>query len=734
MFNAPLNKVFAPDDLAEQFEEAMLHDLIAQTHNASGRKLYGNALDWMKKWLKADICFIGELQGGDNIIRAIRGGNRHPIRVGSRYVMAGTPCELAVRKGGHFQPERVAEHHPADPLLRTLNIEGYAGVPLQDKNGQLLGTIVALTRGELVLPRNAKSLMKVLAARVASDMAHVQEETTPNTSEYFSHSVLDAIPANICILDSNADIVFVNRRWRQFEENIQDDREPRDVGANYLKACVTTQSQGVEDACIIRDGIERLLGGRHDSFSHEYTSPSPYQNRWFVLVAKRFGQGKCSYILLIHFDVTDRKQAESHLSSRSAILDAMISCDGLLHSTDSWHKVIPDVLGMIGSASSFCRVYLFRHNGGRVLHATSLYHWAAPGLDPKLSAYRNIDYMADGCERWRDMLGRGQPVFGDMKDFLPQEQKYLKRHGTRTLILIPIFTGEKWWGFLALERCDESRELSPQELSALMAAGRSFGVAIQREASNERLNQARIAFESASEGIMITDDQARIIAINDGFSEITGYREEEILGHTPKVLRSEKHSREFYDEIRRAITQEGRWRGEIWSKRKDGDIYPEWLTITAVKDAEGSIVNYVGVFADITEVKLAKDRLHELVNHDPLTGLPNRRLLNELMGHAIKRAEREKNMIALLFIDLDRFKVINDTLGHHVGDKLLYEVSCRLASAVRESDAVGRLGGDEFVVMMDCLRDIEDATVVANKILREALNKSFLRTPFFVQP
>jgi diguanylate cyclase (GGDEF)-like protein len=167
----------------------------------------------------------------------------------------------------------------------------------------------------------------------------------------------------------------------------------------------------------------------------------------------------------------------------------------------------------------------------------------------------------------------------------------------------------------------------------------------------------------------------------------------------------------------RTLKKEGRWHGEVLNKRKTGETYYEWLTITAVKDNVEKVVNYVGVFADITDIKRSQNRLHELVNHDPLTGLPNRRLLNELLEHSIKRAERDNHKIALLFIDLDRFKAVNDSLGHQVGDKLLLEASRRISLSMRDSDVVARLGGDEFVVMMDMISNPSDAALVANKII-----------------
>lgn len=424
-------------------------------------------------------------------------------------------------------------------------------------------------------------------------------------------------------------------------------------------------------------------------------------------------------LLVMGRDVSDRKEAEAHLSNRSAILDALISSDWLLHSSESWQKIAPDILGLLGAASGFSRVSLFKGIVDDDCNpaAVNLHRWTAHGSEPFPKEYLTFGFEKIGCARWLECLQQGQPVFGMRAAFPPSELALLKKLGTHTIIMIPIYAGDDWWGFLAVERCDQPCEISPQELGALMAAGRSFGVAIQRETSGARLRQAMIAFESAAEGIVITDDECRIIAINRGFTEITGYLEEEVKGQVPNELNPDHIDPEMYREIRLTLVEEGRWRGEVTNHRKNGEIFTEWVTITTVRDEEDRIINYVGVFADISDTKQAQQTLHEMVNHDALTGLPNRRLLNELTFHALKRAEREKSSLAILFIDLDRFKVINDTLGHQVGDKLLIEVSNRLNNVMRDSDTVARLGGDEFLVMMDSLRDVEDASRVAKKIV-----------------
>jgi|GEM_PF-453299 len=234
-----------------------------------------------------------------------------------------------------------------------------------------------------------------------------------------------------------------------------------------------------------------------------------------------------------------------------------------------------------------------------------------------------------------------------------------------------------------------------------------------------RLRQAATVFENTSEGVMITGPDQRIVAVNQAFTRITGYGEEEVKGCEPKILRSGRHDDDYYREMWSAINSTGRWQGEIWNRRKDGVDYPEWLNISVVRDDAGAIINYIGVFSDISSIKEAQDRLEYTAHHDALTGLPNRLLFRDRLEQALGMARRTGAGVALLFVDLDRFKLINDTLGHEAGDQLLQEVSRRLVGCMREEDTVARMGGDEFVVIQKGVGHPDDAALLATRMLAE---------------
>ncbi len=261
----------------------------------------------------------------------------------------------------------------------------------------------------------------------------------------------------------------------------------------------------------------------------------------------------------------------------------------------------------------------------------------------------------------------------------------------------------------------------------LRIIGTHTDISDRKQAENQ-LHIAAIAFE-AQEGIMITDADNVILRVNRSFTNITGYTAEEVIGHDPSILSSGRHDADFFAAMWRDIRSNGGWDGEIWNRRKNGEVYPERLAITAVRDPNGVITNYVATIVDFTMNKASEEKIKKMAFYDHLTLLPNRQLLMDRLKHALSSSARSGKEGALLFIDLDNFKTLNDTLGHSIGDLLLQQVAQRLETCVREGDTVSRFGGDEFVVLLENLSDnaFESATqteTVGVKILT-ALNKPY---------
>ncbi len=242
----------------------------------------------------------------------------------------------------------------------------------------------------------------------------------------------------------------------------------------------------------------------------------------------------------------------------------------------------------------------------------------------------------------------------------------------------------------------------------------------------DRLNLAASVFENSLNGVIITDAQQRIIEVNAAFTRITGYSRAEVLGQTPRLLSSGRQDERFYAAMWSAIQATGQWRGEIWNRHKDGNVYPEDISIVAVHDEKRAVIRYIGISSDITKIKAQEAQLRRMAHYDPLTGLPNRALLADRMKIALAQADRSGKKLAVCYLDLDRFKPINDTLGHAAGDRLLEEVAGRLRDAVRRGDTVARLGGDEFALLLVNLADMEECAVALSRVLQDVTQPTFI--------
>lgn len=246
--------------------------------------------------------------------------------------------------------------------------------------------------------------------------------------------------------------------------------------------------------------------------------------------------------------------------------------------------------------------------------------------------------------------------------------------------------------------------------------GISPGLKRQRQ-DQERLRQAAVVFDCTREGVLVSDSRGVIVHVNRALVEITGYSVEEVLGHRPNMFKSGRHGPAFYEAMFKSIDESGDWHGEIWNRRKSGEVYPQWQTVRSITDDKGQVTHYVAVFSDISAIKHSQNELARLVHHDPLTDLPNRLLFTDRTEQALAFAQRHETGCALLMIDLDHFKIINDSLGHNIGDLLLKAVADRLLRIFGKGFTVARLGGDEFAVLVDNCPQVAHAANAAQQVL-----------------
>ena len=277
----------------------------------------------------------------------------------------------------------------------------------------------------------------------------------------------------------------------------------------------------------------------------------------------------------------------------------------------------------------------------------------------------------------------------------------------------------------------EARRITAEQLSAIKTLAYSVMAHLELRLSHKEIRKyvdelqlSATIFETASENIVVTDANNCFITVNPAFTKTTGYSLEDVIGKTPKILKSGKQNSEFYSKMWKDLTKDGQWDGELSNKRKNGEIYIEWLSIRAIYNHDGTIRMYVATFSDITEKKRADEIIWKQANYDLLTNLPNRRLFDDRLKHEIKIANRSKKLLALLFIDLDLFKEVNDTFGHEIGDKLLIKVTKRINETLRATDTVARMGGDEFAAILPQMENEKDISKVAKLIIKK------LATPF----
>ncbi|MFJ8265010.1 EAL domain-containing protein [Peribacillus asahii] len=243
--------------------------------------------------------------------------------------------------------------------------------------------------------------------------------------------------------------------------------------------------------------------------------------------------------------------------------------------------------------------------------------------------------------------------------------------------------------------------------------------------AEQELLVARKIYENIEEGVLYTDHGGKILSVNPAFEIVTGYLEEEVLGKNPNILQSGYHQADFYQALWKDVHEKGYWKGEIWNKRKNGEIFPEWLTISSVSNEYGRVTNYVAVFSDITDRKQKEKQIQKLSNYDALTGTTNRYILSQELLRLIETANKYNQVLAVLFLDLDRFKVINETLGHNYGDLLLKKVASRIKGMLKSKDLIARFGGDEFVIVLPNIKHAKEAVQISEDII-QALEQPFL--------
>lgn len=438
--------------------------------------------------------------------------------------------------------------------------------------------------------------------------------------------------------------------------------------------------------------------------------------KWILdrgLTVSRDATGTPLRLIGLHTDITERKLQEENKNLRNRILEMLASGESmeatLLAIITGIEKIYPEML---------CSILLLDHDRTRLIN----------GVSPSLPNFFNN--AVNGLEIG---VGRGscgtaaftgeRVIVEDISThpYWTTFKNLTERAGLGACWSQPILSSNhEVIGTFAIYHRNPHTP-TPADIKVIEESAQLASIAISKNAAEYDQRIAATAFET-SKGMMITDSRNVILRVNNAFTDITGYSPQDVIGKTPKMLSSGHHDKGFYKLMWTALKKNGTWEGEVWDKRKNGEIYPQYLTINTVKDDKGEISNYVASIEDISASKEASEKIHNLAFYDALTQLPNRRLLMDRLEHALATSARSNKIGALLLLDIDQFKTLNETLGYDVGNLLLKEVADRLVKCVPEGDTVARIGGDEFVVLLEGLSHKPDEAaseteLIGNKIL-----------------
>jgi len=645
---------------------------------------------------------------------------------------------------------------------------------------------------------------RVNAARIAEELTDKikRREALLQESEAFKLAILNAVPAEIAVVDRDGVILAVNDPWRRFAlENGIEPGKPAPhtaVGDNYLAACQLETSFAADDgAANISEGIRAVLEDGLPSFSLEYPCHSTTQKFWFTMTVTPMGCDAGGKVVITHTDISGRKLLEEAREEALGRLQKIASSvPGVVYQ----FRLRPDGSACFPFASEAIReIYRVspeevREDASKVfaiLHpddfdgVVAYIRQSAQDLTPWRHEYRvkfddgTVHWLsgnalpereADGATLWHgfitDITGRKQAeaifhaVF-DQSSFLAgildRQGRLVEVNSTalsftdtpREAVIGQYFPDTPWWDngedrdklIEVLNLAYTGTAASFEATHAVPAGGRInvmfstmpiimengihlavFGMDVtQRKQAEDQLHLAASVFTHAWEGIMITAADGTIIDVNDAFSRITSYSHDEVLGQNPRILSSGSQEEEFYTEMWRVLVEQGQWYGEMWNRRRDGEVYAVMQTISAVRDAQGNTKNYVALFSDITLLKDHEHELEHIAHYDALTSLPNRVLLADRLNQGMIRAQRRGQQgLAVAFLDLDGFKAINDNHGHDAGDQLLITVASLMKLALREGDTLARIGGDEFVAVLLDLADVTASTPLLDRLLAAA--------------
>lgn len=604
-----------------------------------------------------------------------------------------------------------ADYTPVVNLLKELRIAPYDTMPvftLQDvwvryRWQAILGLFAVL----LILLLGFRLLL--ITRKLKQEHALVlQQKQLLQESEFRWKFAIEGSGDGVWDRNMQTGIASYSKRWKEMMGYSEEDILPTN---QELINCIHPDDKAYAVAA-----MQAYLEGKTATYVVEFRLRCKSDHYQWILsrgtVVSRSEDGQVLRMIGTHTDITQRKLAEKYEQFRSHILGLLVSNESLSHLLEAI------VLGAEHfNPVMLCSILLLDHEGRHLVNGV------APSL-PK--AYSSA---IDGIEIGAEVGSCGSAAFTGKRVIVSDIQTHpfwapFKELAASTGLAAcwsqPIFSASgKVLGTFAIYH-KKPHTPTEADIQLIEQTAHLASIAIEKSLAAEKLHLVASVFTFAREGILITKVDGSIVDVNEAFTRITGYSHDEVIGRNPRLLNSGRHTKEFYAAIWSDLLGKGHWYGEIWNRHKNGLVFATMQTISAVRDEQGSIQQYVALFSDITALKEHESQLEHIAHYDALTNLPNRVLLADRLQHGIVQAQRNKQLLAVAYIDLDGFKAVNDSHGHEVGDQLLITISAHMKQVLREGDTLARLGGDEFVAVLLNLTDSVSSVPILNRLLSAA--------------
>lgn len=425
--------------------------------------------------------------------------------------------------------------------------------------------------------------------------------------------------------------------------------------------------------------------------------------------------------LQLMYEIRNHKQLDEKVKYQSSFQDFLLnlSTSFINLPLEQINPAINKSLEQMATFVEADRAYIFDYDFEKRT-MTNTYEWCASGITPQIDMFQNAPI--DTIPEWIEPHIRGEHILIEDTSSVPQSylRDSLESQEIKSLVTLPRIHENKCTGFIGFDAVRKLHPFNQGEIQLLKLFVTLLEHLEDRRRMETDLRMAANVFSHAREGIMITKKNGTIIDVNDAFTQITGYEKNEIIGTKPNILKSGLQNKDFYAHMWRSMLTKGHWNGELWNRRKNGELYPQMLTISSMQDQEGEIEYFVSLFSDITAIKEHERQLEHIAHYDSLTGLANRVLLADRLEQAMIQTSRHGDHLAVVYLDLDGFKEINDRYGHETGDKVLMAVAVNMKHILREGDTLSRLGGDEFVAVLQDLSAVDASVPTIERLVKAA--------------